>query len=155
MQKTLHTSWPSNVAAWNNEPPPPHRTTRAPLQNITTHAPLVSMDFLHLERSTSGCEYTLVIVDHFTRFAQAYPTRNKEARTAADNLYNEFFLKYGFQSRILHDQGREFENKLVHQLEKTCGIFRSRTTPYHPQSNGKAERFNRTLLPLLKTLPEN
>ena len=135
----------------------PAKKTRAPLQNITTYAPLelVSMDFLHLERSTDRYEYILVIVDHFTRFAPAYPTRNKEARTAAEKLYNDFILKYGFPSRILHDQEREFENKLFHQLEKSSGIIRSRTTPYHPQGNGKSEGFNRTLLSMLKTLPEN
>jgi hypothetical protein len=86
------------------------------------------MDFLHLERSTGVYEYILVIVDHFTRFAQAYPTKNKEARAAAEELYNDFILKYGFPSRILHDQGQEYENKLFHQLEKSSGIIRSRTT---------------------------
>jgi hypothetical protein len=80
---------------------------------------------------------------------------NKEARTAAEKLYNDFILKYGFPSRILHDQGRELENKLFHQLEKSCGIIRSRTIPYHPQGNSKAERFNRMLLSMLKTLPDN
>ena len=57
----------------------------APLQNVFTTHPmdLVCIDYLTLESSKGGFENILVVTDHFTKYSQAYPTRNQTARTTA------------------------------------------------------------------------
>ena len=116
---------------------------------------LLTIDYMHLDKAKGGCEYVLVCCDHFTKFIQFYATKNKSGLAAADKVYNELVLKYGFPTRIHHDQGKDFNNKLFDRLHQLTGTKMSRTTPYHPQGNGLTERTNRTLQNMLKTLEKS
>ena len=64
------------------------------------------MDFLSLERSKGGIENVLVITDHFSRNAQAFPTRNQTARTTARILFDQVIVQYGFPARLHSDYSR-------------------------------------------------
>ena len=134
---------------------PPQNQTRSPLENLTSSSPfeLLSVDFLKLEKA-GGYEYLLVIVDHFTRYAEVYPTKSKTATTAAKKLYDEFIIRYGYSKRLHSDQGGEFINEIWDKISSLCDIKRTRTTPYHPQGNGQCERFIRTLVQMLRTLED-
>ena len=106
----------------------------------------VAMDLLDMSVTTSrGNRYVLVMVDCFTRWTEAFPLPDKTAQSVADAFFNQVVCRFGMPSVIHSDQGREFENKIMQELCLLGGAHKTRTTPYHPESDGMVERFNRTL----------
>ena len=128
----------------------------APLQPIHVTQPLelVHMDYLSLEPSKGNIQNVLVITDHFTRYALAYPSKTQTAQATARILWDNFICHYGFPEKLISDQGRNFESDLIKELCKIAGVQKLHTTLYHPQGNGQCERFNSTLCNMLGTLSE-
>lgn len=133
----------------------PEPEARAPLESIHTSEPmeLVCIDFWCAEQNSGKVVDVLVVTDHFSKMAHAFPCRNQSAKQVARRLWNDFFCIYGFPKRIHSDQGANFESKLIKNLLEMAGIQKSHTTPYHPMGNGIAERFNRTLGNMIRALP--
>ena len=127
---------------------------KAPLGTIVTNSPmeLLSIDFLTIEVKGQK-QNILVVMDHFTKFAQAICTKDQTARTVAKVLWENIFMIYGFPARILSDQGRDFESRIVKELCGMLNIEKCRTTPYHPAGN-PVERWNRTLIGMLRSLED-
>ena len=72
----------------------------------------------------------LVVMDHFTKYAQAYATPKQTAPVVAQTLWENFLVHYGWPEKILMDQGKCFENSLIRELCKLAQVKRLCTSPY-------------------------
>ena len=126
------------------------------LYPITATYPLelIHLDFLSIGGKEDKMKSILVVTDHFTWYAQCY-VANQTTLTVAKTLVDKFFTIYRWPDKILTDRGTSFENYLFHDICKMAKIKKLCTGSYRPQTNGQCERFNKTLLNMLGTLPKD
>jgi transposase InsO family protein len=100
-------------------------------------------------RNTVGWEFVHIAVDDYSRLAYAEVLSDERALTAAGFLRRAttFFARHGIVvEQILTDNGSCYRGS-VHALAcRHLRVKHRRTRPYRPQTNGKAERFIRTML---------
>src|SRR3954470_19296917 len=106
-------------------------------------------DAAGVRRNTRGWEAVHIAIDDATRLAYAEVLPDEKASTAIAFLRRAvaFYERHGITvERLLTDNGSPYRST-VHAIAcRALGIRHQRTRPYRPQTNGKAERFIRTLL---------
>nr|VZI14049.1 unnamed protein product [Spirometra erinaceieuropaei] len=131
----------------------PTHNPRAPLQPISTGYPnqRLGVDIVGpFPQSRKGNRYLLVMVDFFTKWAEAAPLPDQTTATVAEAIMSTWVARFGVPDVIHSDQGANFESLLVHELCSRLGIQKTRTTAYPPQGNGQTERTNKSILSLLR-----
>ena len=130
----------------------PNQTKKAPMQVTRSGYPMerIAVDILgELPETEQGNKYILVVSDYFTKWTESYPMPNMEAVTVARLMIEQMICRFGIPRKIHSDQGRQFESQLFSEMCRLLQIEKTRTTPYHPESDGMVERFNRTLCGML------
>ena len=74
------------------------------------------------------CKYVLSMVDHLTRFAVLVPVRDKAAETVAQAIIERIISIFGPPETLHSDQGSEFENEVIYQLQLILGYKKTCTT---------------------------
>jgi transposase InsO family protein len=100
-------------------------------------------------RGAKGWEYVHIAIDDYSRLAYAEVLTDAKASTATAFLQRTiaFYSRYGISvERVLTDNGSCYRGALHALACRRLGIRHLRTRPYRPQTNGKAERFIRTLI---------
>ena len=94
---------------------------------------------------SDGKTHILTIIDRFSRWAEVVSLADTSATSVASSLIEHWFSRFGCPSVITSDNGSNLTQSLFPLLYKMLGVDHTKTTPYHPASNGMIERFHRTL----------
>src|SRR6266498_3130899 len=84
-------------------------------------------------------------MDYFSRWSEARPLKAANAEAVATFIYEEIICRFGAPRVLQSDRGTHFVNEVIRKLTKKFRVRHSLSSPYHPQSNGLVERFNKTL----------
>ena len=115
----------------------------------------IGIDFVGpLEKTRRGNRYILVTTDYLTKWPEAKAMKDATATNVVKFIYEVIICRHGCPKIILSDRGTHFRNKLVEELCEKFEIKHKLSAPYHPQTNGLVERFNRTLCESLAKVSE-
>lgn len=103
------------------------------------------MDILGPLPTIQGYRYCVTIIDRFTRWPEAIPVKDIIADTIISAFFDGWIARFGAPKTITTNQGTQFESLLFKALTNLIGSQRTRTSAYHPASNGMIERWHRSL----------
>ena len=110
----------------------------------------VGIDLLGpLPKTRRGNLYLLVITDRFSKWTRAIAMSETTAPDVAIRFFADWCSIFGAPLMLLSVNGPQFRARMFQSFCLALGIKQLFTTPYHPNTNGQTERFNRTLLDMM------
>lgn len=136
------------------------KLSRPPFPSSTNRQSTSILELVHsdvcgpMSESFGGKRYFVTFIDDFSRLTVAYPIRCKsEVFEKFVNFHRFMSESSGHKLRVIRsDNGGEYVSKKFQQYCNDNGIEQQFTTPYSPQQNGLAERANRFLVEMARTL---
>lgn len=117
---------------------------------------MVGMDLLGpFPTSDRGHRNIIVATDYLTRWAECRAIPNGSSQEVANFFAESIVCRYGAPQIILTDRGKCFESKFIETIYEIFASKHTRTTAYHPATNGLTERFNKTLATMLSMFVNN
>ena len=130
------------------------RPPRAPLiPMFIPSAPmqLISLDIAYMPPDSEGYRYILLIGDTFSKFINAVPLQDQTAPTIVKAFSSKWLYLHGNPHYLLSDQGSNVDGDTVREFCDTFGIEKRRSSAYHSQGNGFAERNIRSIREVLRS----
>jgi hypothetical protein len=103
------------------------------------------IDYIGPFLKSKNCEYILVAVDYVSKWVEAIPCKNANARHSKKMFEEIIFLRFVMPRMVISDGGTHFTNRKFHLYLKDHGIRHNIATRYHPQTSGQAETSNKQI----------
>ncbi|XP_058828320.1 uncharacterized protein K02A2.6-like [Topomyia yanbarensis] len=131
------------------------QSTRAEPAKVPTHcweSPSRPFDRIHVDfAGPFKNTYFIVLVDAYTKWPEVRIFNNITTTTTIQ-VCREYFATYGIPSVMVSDHGVQFTSEEFQKFLKMNGVYHKMGAPYHPSTNGQAERFVQTFKAKLKSL---
>lgn len=112
----------------------------------------IAIDVAYMPSANKGFEYFLIIGDIFSKYIEAVPMKDQTAATIVNALMTHWIYIHGIPNFILSDQGSNVDGDTVKEIYNILGIEKRRSSAYHSQGNGFAERNIRNVKDMLQTV---
>ena len=126
---------------------------KVPMTIFTANLPgeFLCCDLIGPLTPSNGKKWIFTMTDKFSRYSRAVALSNSKAETLARALLDEWIANEGLFKVLLTDQGPNLTTSAVMlELYKVLQIDKRQTTPYRPSTNGLVERFNRSIINIVK-----
>ena len=111
----------------------------------------LSMDVLGPLPLSSGYKHVLVVVDRFSSSVRTAPLKDRyTARDICDALIKHVYSRHGIPREIITDRGPQFVSNFNNALHQSYGVDLLPSTAFHQQTNGSAERANKSVTQVLR-----
>ena len=127
------------------------KSSHRPIKLPVGHRPVprafqyLAVDLVECKCLSQGYRFILSVIDHLTRFVILIAIEDKAARTIDRHLIERVLSVCGLPETPHPDQGTEFENQLVKELQSVLGYKKTRTAAFRPQGNSVLERAHSTI----------
>ena len=105
-----------------------------------------------LPLTSQGHRYIMTCIDAFSRFAICVPLMNKTMSCVARNFVDHVICAYGPIESLYTDRGLEWVGSDFKEAVRNLGISQSFTCAFSPNSNGLVERYNKSIIEILRCL---
>ena len=92
-----------------------------------------------------GHHNIIVVVDYFTKWAEAMPTVKSDGETVTHFVFNQIIARFEIPKELVTDHGSHFQNCMMEELASKLGYKQEHSSSYYPQANGQVEAVNKSL----------